>query len=172
MRSSKEERDGDKADRMACAIQSRENPVKSAVSFLRLARRTMSSAMTTMPTTVADIDTDAWQAQAAASHQYRSQYNGHGPDHHRRLRFHWNTPELPNDAPKHRRPMQSIHCCIDGRQRIFFGHTFPVRNNDLKAVGLLAQQPLIPNRSIPSPRDIPRQPLRNAAEWKPPALCP
>lgn len=109
LRSSKKGKNGDKADRMACAIRSGENRVKSAVSFLRLARRAMSTAMTTMPTTVADIDTDAWQAQAAASNQYRSQYNGHGPDHHRRLRFHWNTPEFPcvrhSTAPDAQYPM-------------------------------------------------------------------
>jgi len=117
---------------MACAIQSRENPVKSAVSFLRLARRAMSSAMTTMPTTVADIDTDAWQAQAAASHQYRSQYNGHGPDHHRRLRFHWNTPEFPDvrhsTAPGAQYPMlhqwATAHSC---------GGAAPLTNDGFKA---------------------------------------
>lgn len=171
MRSSKEERDGDKADRMACAIQSRENPVKSAVSFLRLARRAMSSAMTTMPTTVADIDTDAWQAQAAASHQYRSQYNGHGPDHHRRLRFHWNTPEFPDvrhsTAPGAQYPMlhqwATAHSCGGARQS---------RMTVSRLAALIAQQALIPTRPLPSPRDIPRQPLRNAAEWKPQAPCP
>ena len=134
---------------------------RSAVPFLRLARRAMSAAMAA---TVADIDTDAWQAKAAASNQYRSQYNGHGPDHHRSLRFHWNTPEFPNGAPKHRRATHSIHCCINGRQRILSATPLPSETKVSTARWDHRQQATIPTWNRLNLRDIPRRPFRTAAE--------
>ena len=63
----------------------------STISLLGLAWR----AMVTAVAAVADIDPDAWQAQAAAGHQECRQYDGRGASHDG-LRFHWNTPEFPD----------------------------------------------------------------------------
>jgi len=66
----------------------------SAVTLLGLARRAVIAAVATA---ITDVDTDAWQAQAAASHQQSRQHDGCGASHHG-MRFHWNTPEFPLGA--------------------------------------------------------------------------
>jgi hypothetical protein len=107
---------------MAVAIQLEGGVApESAVTLLRLARRAVIAALATA-TAITDVDTDAWQAKAAASHQQSRQHDGCGASHHG-LRFHWNTPEFPLDA-KGWRLRNSIRRCAPRRQR----HLLPIES--------------------------------------------